>query len=123
MILTSQNRTIALALALGLIGGCGSELPIVQHIPAQIHLPTVASGTLANAPYRLDIPANWNGDLVMLLHGYEPKGVPRAAPWAQNEATPIFLAQGYAVAQSAYASQGWAVADAVPDNEQLRAYF
>jgi len=59
----------------------------------------------------------------MLLHGYEPKGVPRAAPWAQNEATPIFLAQGYAVAQSAYASQGWAVADAVPDNEQLRAYF
>jgi len=59
----------------------------------------------------------------MLLHGYEPKGVPRAEPWTQNEATPVFLTQGYAVAQSAYASQGWAVADAVPNNEQLRAYF
>ncbi len=85
--------------------------------------PVLDSGSLERAPYRVDIPANWNGELVMLLHGYEPKGVPRATPWAQDEATTGFLADGYAVAQSAYASQGWAVADAIPDNEQLRTYF
>lgn len=75
------------------------------------------------APYRIGIPADWNGDLVVLLHGYEPKGSSRQLPWPQNEATPLFLAKGYAVAESGYSSQGWSVADAVPDTERLRAYF
>jgi pimeloyl-ACP methyl ester carboxylesterase len=59
----------------------------------------------------------------MLMHGYEPKGMPRAEPWPQNEAAPAFLQRGYAVAASAYSSQGWAVAEALPDNERLRQYF
>ncbi len=65
------------------------------------------SGELQGAPWRLDVPANWNGDLVMLAHGYEPVGVPRTAPMAANDSTAPLLAAGYAVAQSAYASQGW----------------
>ena len=32
------------------------------------------------------------------------------------ETTPVFLDKGYAVAQSQYASQGWAVGDAIVDN-------
>jgi len=123
MIWTNQIRITALILALGLIGGCKGAPPIAQRAPAQISVPTVDSGTLDNAPYRVEIPTNWNGELVMLLHGYEPKGVPRTGPWPQNEATPTFLSQGYAVAASAYASQGWSVADALPDNERLRSYF
>jgi pimeloyl-ACP methyl ester carboxylesterase len=59
----------------------------------------------------------------MLMHGYEPKGAPRQDPWPQNEETQVFLSRGYAVAASAYASQGWAVGDAVVDNEQLRQFF
>jgi pimeloyl-ACP methyl ester carboxylesterase len=39
------------------------------------------------------------------------------------DATSIFLGQGYAVAQSQYASQGWAVGDAIVDNERLRQQF
>ncbi|MDR6840589.1 hypothetical protein [Pseudoxanthomonas sacheonensis] len=123
MIWTKKSRITALTLAFGLIAGCGSAPPAAQRTPTQSRLPVVDSGTLDNAPYRVDIPANWNGGLVMLLHGYEPKGVPRTTPWPQNEAAPIFLSQGYAVAASAYASQGWSVADAVPDNERLRSYF
>lgn len=123
MIWTSRIRIAALALAVGLIGGCESAPLISQRTPAQIRVPTVDSGTITNAPYRVDIPNNWNGELVMLLHGYEPKGVPRMTPWPQNEAAPIFLSQGYAVAASAYASQGWSVADALVDNERLRSYF
>lgn len=85
--------------------------------------PTAArtlSGELQGAPWRLDVPADWNGDLVMLAHGYEPVGVPRTAPMAANDSTAPLLAAGYAVAQSAYASQGWAVADAIADTERLR---
>lgn len=109
----------ALALAAGVMGGCASAPPATSYTGS----PVLDAGSLEAAPYRLEIPANWNGELVMLLHGYEPKGVPRAAPWPQNDATAVFLTEGYAVAQSAYASQGWAVADAIPDNERLRAYF
>ena len=85
--------------------------------------PGTHAGTLQGAPYRIDIPAGWNGDLVMLMHGYQPVGAPQATPMRAAEATPVFLKQGYAVAQSEYASQGWAVGDAVVDNERLRQHF
>ena len=94
-----------------------------QKIDAVPGSPVTATGILDKAPYRIDIPGNWNHQLVMLLHGYEPKGSPRAETLAQNEATPVFLERGYAVAQSAYSTQGWATAEAVPDTERLRAHF
>ncbi len=77
-------------------------------------------GVLQGAPWRLDVPAAWNGELVMLAHGYEPKGVPRPTPMPANDATAALTGAGFAVAQSAYASQGWAVADAIADTERLR---
>lgn len=84
--------------------------------------PVARTGTLQGAPYRIDVPADWNGDLVMLMHGYEPAGAPRATPMKPADETDIFLRQGYAVAQSDYASQGWAVSDAIVDNERLRQF-
>ncbi|MET0505846.1 MAG: hypothetical protein ABWZ85_10990, partial [Luteibacter sp.] len=68
-------------------------------------------------------PANWNGDLVMLMHGYQPVGAPVSTPMVPADATPVFLKKGFAVAQSQYASQGWAVGDAIADNERLREHF
>lgn len=82
-----------------------------------------SAGALDGVPYRIDIPTNWNGDLVVLMHGYEPKGVPRQNPWPQNEEAPVFLSRGYAVAASAFASQGWAVGDALENSEKLRQFF
>ncbi|KRG52407.1 alpha/beta hydrolase family protein [Stenotrophomonas beteli] len=102
------------ALALGLL------LPSTTLLAAAPTAARTLSGELQGAPWRLDVPAGWNGDLVMLAHGYEPVGVPRTAPMAANDSTAPLLAAGYAVAQSAYASQGWAVADAIADTERLR---
>ena len=82
-----------------------------------------SAGSFNGVPYRIDLPKNWNGDLVVLMHGYEPKGAPRQNPWPQNEETPVFLSRGYAVAASAFASQGWAVGDALEDSDQLRLLF
>ncbi|MHC1652387.1 alpha/beta hydrolase family protein [Stenotrophomonas maltophilia] len=82
--------------------------------------PRTLSGELQGAPWRLDVPARWNGELVMLAHGYEPVGVPRTTPMPASDSTAALLGAGYAVAQSAYSSQGWAVADAIDDMERLR---
>jgi len=121
-----QLRGAALAVSFALLAGCSSTSPQAAALASlsttpQSIAPRVDTGTLANAPYRFEIPADWNGELVMLLHGYEPRGVPREDPWPADQATAIFLARGYAVAESAYASQGWAVGDAIADNERLRA--
>lgn len=94
-----------------------------QNTDAVPDSPMSSTGILDKAPYRIDVPRNWNHQLVMLLHGYEPKGSPRAEALPQNEATPVFLERGYAVAQSAYSTQGWATAEAVQDTERLRARF
>ncbi|KJV35366.1 hypothetical protein VI08_08100 [Luteibacter yeojuensis] len=85
--------------------------------------PGTYSGTLQGAAYRIDIPDHWNGSLVMLMHGYQPVGAPLKTPMEAADSTPVFLKKGYAVAQSQYASQGWAMADAIADNERLRQYF
>ena len=85
--------------------------------------PGTQAGKLDGALYRIDIPAKWNGDLVMVMHGYQPVGAPIKTPMTAADVTPVFLKKGYAVAQSEYASQGWAVGDAIADNERLRQYF
>lgn len=85
--------------------------------------PLAETGELQGAPWRIDVPDNWNGELVMLAHGFEPAGVPREAAWPANEATPALLGAGYAVAQSGYSRQGWAVVEGVADTERLRQRF
>ena len=78
------------AFALGLL------LPSTSLLAAPATAPRALSGELQGAPWRLDVPASWNGDLVMLAHGYEPVGVPRTTPMAANDSTATLLAAGYA---------------------------
>nr|WP_199047891.1 hypothetical protein [Dyella sp. ASV24] len=112
---------------LGLRVACSVGYPFHASLAATNAAPETevhtSTGSLHGVPYRIDIPKHWNGDLVVLMHGYEPKGVPRQNPWPQNEETPVFLSRGYAVAASAFASQGWAVGDALDDSERLRELF
>jgi pimeloyl-ACP methyl ester carboxylesterase len=84
--------------------------------------PRTETGDINGAKFRIDIPDNWNGGLVMYCHGYNPKPVaydnPKMAP-----ALAVFLDQGYALAQSGYGAGGWAIQEAVTDTESLRRYF
>jgi hypothetical protein len=102
--ISAASVCFPLALAIA-SGASGAPAAVVQSL-SDAQAPIVANGVLQGAPYRIDIPAHWNGSLVMLMHGYEPKGMPRSEPWPQNEAAPVFLQRGYAVAASAYSSQG-----------------
>ena len=74
-------------------------------------------GRLASgAAYMVDMPARWNGTLLLLSHGYSPQGSPNPAQNAPSSASRArLLDQGYALAGSSYATTGWAVTEAVPD--------
>lgn len=78
-------------------------------------------GDINGAKFRIDMPANWNGGLVMYCHGYNPK--PGVFDEKSNPLANVFLDQGYAVAQSGYAAGGWAIQEAAVDTESLRRYF
>ena len=62
------------------------------------------TGDINGAKFRIDMPANWNGGLVMYCHGYNPK--PGVFDEKPNPFLNVFLDQGYAVAQSGYAAGG-----------------
>ncbi|WP_162404324.1 alpha/beta hydrolase family protein [Pseudoxanthomonas jiangsuensis] len=84
--------------------------------------PVVDTGTLEGAPYRIDIPTDWNGELVVNAHGYVVAGSP-ARPMEVPGGMQPLLDRGFAVASSDYSAQGWAIAEAVADTERLRAHF
>jgi pimeloyl-ACP methyl ester carboxylesterase len=86
-------------------------------------LPVADSGVIAGSPYRIDIPKDWNGSLVVAAHGYVPAGAPVPAQWPRYEFAAPLLARGYAVATAGYRKQGWALAEAVDDAEALREAF
>lgn len=80
---------------------------------AQKHI----TGTLPDgATYVIDVPANWNGAVLLYSHGYVAPGSPNPALDAGDPLTGGFLfAEGYALAGSSYATTGWAVQQAIPD--------
>ncbi|HEY0661046.1 MAG TPA: hypothetical protein VGD21_06990 [Lysobacter sp.] len=92
--------------------------------------PLDQSGSLDGAPYRIVVPAVWNGTLLLYAHGYRDKADhpgevdntnPDIAPNAPL-ATAL-LAQGYALAGTAYRDNGWAVAEGAQDVRALATHF
>jgi pimeloyl-ACP methyl ester carboxylesterase len=79
---------------------------------------STVNGTLADgATYLIQCPSGaWNGTLFLYSHGYV---VPGAANPAEDVGDPItgawLLGHGYALAGSSYATTGWAIQQALPD--------
>jgi pimeloyl-ACP methyl ester carboxylesterase len=86
-------------------------------LPAQAATDGHLEGTLSSgAAYVMDVPASWNGTVLLYSHGYMPAGLPNPAQNAPGQASrDSLLGQGYALIGSSYATNGWAVTDAVPD--------
>jgi pimeloyl-ACP methyl ester carboxylesterase len=74
-------------------------------------------GTLPDgATYLIEVPANWNGTLFLYSHGYVVPGSANPAMDVGDPATRAFmLASGFALAGSSYATTGWAIQQALPD--------
>ncbi|HEY8563268.1 MAG TPA: hypothetical protein VIL74_23015 [Pyrinomonadaceae bacterium] len=92
--------------------------------------PLDVSGEIDGAPYRIAVPANWNGTLLVYGHGYRDKADHpgevdnRTAELAPNSApAAALLAQGFALSGSAYKDNGWAVEEGVQDMKNVVTYF
>ncbi|MFC7304025.1 DUF6351 family protein [Streptomyces monticola] len=87
--------------------------PPATAAPEDRHL----TGTLdSGASYVIDVPAAWNGTVLLFSHGYRPAGSENPAENAPDADTrALLMAEGYALAGSSYASTGWAAEQAVPD--------
>src|SRR6476620_12770455 len=92
------------------------SLALIDRAPAAKAAPLDLSGELNGAPYRIRVPANWNGTLLVFAHGYRDKADHygevdnRNADVAPSAALEVpLLAQAYALAGSAYRDNGWAV--------------
>jgi pimeloyl-ACP methyl ester carboxylesterase len=79
--------------------------------------PTTITGTLHDgATYLIQVPASWNGTLVLYSHGYVTPGSPNPATDVGDPLTGGWLlSNGYALAGSSYATTGWALQQAIPD--------
>lgn len=104
---------------------------VIAFIPAAFAQgPVDQTGEINGAPYRIRVPANWNGTLLVYAHGYRDKAdhpgevdnrTPDIAPNAAL--ADALLAQGYALAGSAYRDNGWEVAGGIQDTKDLTVYF
>lgn len=85
--------------------------------------PTEITGELGpGALYSLTVPEDWNGDVIYFAHGY----IPRDDPLTLANGDPLksaLVPLGYAVAQSSYSQNGWAVAEGIRQTHQLRGLF
>lgn len=95
------------------------------------------SGVLDGAEYEILLPETWNGSLLLYSHGYRSASprppdfaaVPTAAEPApgysrgEDRLAQVLLGQGYALAGSGWATNGWAVEDGVRAANDLYGLF
>ena len=121
-----SSPRILIALALGFL----ISLSFIQRSPAVKAAPLDLSGEIDGAPYRIRVPEVWNGTLLIFAHGYRDKADHpgevdnRNADVAPNAALEApLLAQGFALAGTAYKDNGWAIEDAIQDVKNLAVFF
>lgn len=82
--------------------------------------PITEEGAIDGADFRIDIPENWNGGLLMYAHGY---AMASSKPGFNMDMVKVAASLGMAVAQSRYSRQGWAAEEGILETEALRKYF
>jgi pimeloyl-ACP methyl ester carboxylesterase len=79
------------------------------------------AGVLGNAAYRVEVPANWNGKLVMYAHGF--RGTGAALTVSDPSIRRHLIQNGYAWAASSYSTNYYDVRTGVEDTNALANEF
>ena len=91
----------------------------------------VVDGEVGQALYRIHVPENWNGRLILYAHGYQsPAGGP-VLPFEDPIIGAVFEAMrsvvvdqlGFALAYSSYRASGFALQEGIQATQQLRGIF
>ena len=116
-----SRRTVITGLA------CALALPFLAAPPAAAGTPapTHATGVLPDgkATWVADVPADWNGTLVLYGHGYNPAPANPARNSPDAGTAAALLAEGYALAGSSYERPGWTMDTAADDQLETLAVF
>lgn len=78
-------------------------------------------GMQGRAGYRIEVPDNWNGDLVIWAHGFAGTGLELEVD--NHPLRPLLIAQGYAWAASSYSRNDYDVTSGVQDTHALTKRF
>ena len=115
---TSRSRRLTLAVLVGVV---------LAFAPASGYTQSHFEGEIGpGSSYEIDVPAAWNGGLVLFAHGLVQADAPLMPASLQpryEELRTAMLAAGYAIAASSYSDNGWALADAVRRTHQLSGIF
>ena len=100
---------VSIVVVVGLVGAAGPAA-------ATTGVPSHVEGTLADgSTYVMDVPAHWNGTVLLYSHGYVPDGAPNPAHNAPSDAVrSALLDAGYAQIGSSYPETGWVLERALP---------
>lgn len=91
--------------ALGLVPATAQAAPATRY-----------DGALPNgATWIADVPANWNGTLLLYSHGYNPSPTNPPTNSPDPATAEALLARGYALAGSSYSRSGWVADTAAQD--------
>lgn len=115
---------LSLIICAAMVAGCGS----LTGGPGRGGQDIV--GVDHRALYRIEVPARWNGTLLVYAHGYIAAASPgleakfkKAGLGPDPDSVAWLLDHGYALAASLYSRQGWAVQAAVTNQVALVALF
>ena len=110
---------LACALAVSVVAA-----PSAAADPGPVHVEQTLPGEAT--VWEADVPANWNGTVILYSHGYRPSfaGIPQTPQNAPDEETArALLAEGYALVGSSYERSGWTLDTAAEDQLQTLAAF
>jgi pimeloyl-ACP methyl ester carboxylesterase len=83
----------------------------------------VLTGVTGSAGYAIEVPPNWNGDVVLWAHGYRGNGAELTVDPPAFGLRERFAGQGYAWAASSYDRNGYDVASGVRSTRVLADEF
>ncbi len=85
---------------------------------------TMETGEIGDAAFSIARPAQWNGTLLLLAHGFRPESAPRVADlFPERSAYQLLLRDGWMVAKTSYRRNGTIIHDAIADLDALRAHI
>src|SRR5688572_8686322 len=80
-------------------------------------------GITNGAGWRIEVPDNWNGDVVLYAHGYAGTGDQLTVQNPSNSFRAHLLANGYAWAASSYRANGYVPGTGAEDTHDLLKIF
>ncbi len=129
----SHTLTTASFVSVTLLAACAGDSPVAPSVltvgaatpatPRAVVWTAQTSGNIGpGSQYAFNVPSNWNGKLVVYVHGFVDAALPVALP-SIDALRDALGAAGYATAFSSFSENGYDFKDGLQRTHQLRGLF